>query len=271
MSKNLTPPKATAAVRHATGHDRPSPESVSGKGPRRGSHASDGAPKARRRVAENKGMDDDASAAPPATAPAPAPRRRRSNRRSGQTIANIFAATEKVVLESGAERISILEVCENAGISRGTFYRYFASQDELLEGFSRHRREHFHRTTAALLESYADPDERFVALIHYLHNYLKVGSPRRLFVVAPEFALRFYKRIFHDSAIRFQVLLAPVFEVWDDRLGVKLDRELVCDLIIRFVMSEQIIDSEADLDEMPRRIGRLIDALRFGGLTRARR
>lgn len=268
MSKNLTPPKAAAAVRHATGDDRSSPEPVSRRGPRRSSLASDGAPKARRRAAVKR-VDDDASAAPPA--PAPAPRRRRSNRRSEQTIENIFAATEKIVLESGAERISILEVCEKAGISRGTFYRYFASQDELLEGFSRHRRERFHRTTAALLESYEDPDERFVALVHYLHNYLKVGSPRRLFVVAPEFALRFYKRIFHDSAIRFQVLLAPVFEVWDARLGVKLDRELVCDLIIRFVMSEQIIDSEADLDEMPRRIGRLIDALRFGGLTRARR
>ncbi|ABE36491.1 bacterial regulatory s, tetR family protein [Paraburkholderia xenovorans LB400] len=268
MSKNLTPPKAAAAVRHATGDARSSPEPVSAKGPRRNSHTSDGAPKARRRAAVKR-VEDDAPAAPPT--PAPAPRRRRSNRRSGQTIENIFAATEKVVLESGAERISILQVCENAGISRGTFYRYFASQDELLEGFSRHRREHFHRMAVALLESDEDPDRRFLALIHYLHDYLRAGSPRRLIVVAPEFALRFYKRIFHDSAIRFQVLLAPVFDVWDGRLGVKLDRELVCDLIIRFVMSEQIIDSEADLDEMPRRIGRLIDALRSGGLTRTRR
>lgn len=264
MSKNLTPTKAAAAVQHVTGDDRSSPESAARKGSRGKRLAPDATLKAGRRVAK---VEDDSSAMPPALVP----RRRRSNRRSEQTIENIFAATEKIVLKSGAERISILEVCENAGISRGTFYRYFASQEELLEGFSRHRREQFHRTTAALLESYEDPDQRFVALIHYLHDYLKVGSPRRLFVVAPEFALRFYKRIFHDSAIRFQVLLAPVFEVWDSRLGVKLDSELICDLIIRFVMSEQIIDSEADLDEMPRRIGRLVDALRFGGLTRARR
>lgn len=198
-----------------------------------------------------------------------AARRRRSNRRSEQTIESIFEATEKVVLQSGAERISILEVCETAGISRGTFYRYFASQDELLEGYSRYKRENFHKTATELMESSTDPDQRLIVLINYLHDYLKVGSPRRMILVAPEFALRFYKRIFHDSAVRFQLLLAPVFDVWDQRLGVKLDRELVCDLIIRFVMSEQIVDTEFDRSDVPRRIGRLVAALRFGGVTRA--
>ena len=46
-------------------------------------------------------------------------RRRRSNRRSEQTIAKILVATEQVVLESGADRISILDVCAAAEVSRG--------------------------------------------------------------------------------------------------------------------------------------------------------
>jgi AcrR family transcriptional regulator len=223
------------------------------------------APKARR-----KRVVEPAPAQAPAPA-APAPRRRRSNRRSEQTIENIFEATEKVVLESGAERISILEVCETAGVSRGTFYRYFSSQDELLEAYSRHSRDRFHRTLAEVLAPYSDPDERLAQLIKYLTDFLEVGTAQRMLLVAPEFALRFYKRIFHDSVVRFQDLLAPVFEAWDENLGVKLDRELICELLIRFVMSEVLVAGETERGAMPRRIGRLVDALRFGGVTRARR
>lgn len=125
-------------------------------------------------------------------------RRGRSNRRSEQTIANILMVTEDIVLKSGAERISILDVCREAGISRGTFYRYFASQDELLDAFARHKREQFHVTLAEAVQPYQDPDERFDALIRYLDHYLEHGRARRLLVVAPEYALGFFRRIFHD-------------------------------------------------------------------------
>jgi AcrR family transcriptional regulator len=262
MAKQMTPPKTSTrkvAVKQAPKKRAVAEESVTSA-----AQAAVPAPKARRKSAAEP------VAATPAAAPV-APRRRRSNRRSEQTIDNIFAATEKVVLESGAERISILEVCEAAGVSRGTFYRYFASQDELLEAFSRHQRESFHKSLAELLVPYTDPDERFNKLINYLQDYLDAGSSRRMLLVAPEFALRFFKRIFHDSVVRFQDLLSPVFDAWDERLGVKLDRELICDLLIRFVMSEHLVSGDADRGTMPRRIGRLIDALRFGGVTRARR
>lgn len=238
------------------------PRTATGKRTKAAVQAVVEAPKARRRRSGESA---------PALAPAPVPRRRRSNRRSEQTVDNIFVATQKVVLESGAERISILDVCETAGISRGTFYRYFSSQDELLEAYSRHSRERFHRTLSELLAPYTDPNERLAGLIRYLQEFLDAGTAQRMLVVAPEFALRFLKRIFHDSVVRFQDLLAPVFDAWDEELGVKLDRELICDLLIRLVMSELLVSGESEGSVMPRRIGRLVDALRFGGVTRARR
>lgn len=198
-------------------------------------------------------------------------RRVRSNRRSEQTIANILAATENIVLESGAERISILDVCRAADVSRGTFYRYFASQDELLDAFSRHKRERFHVALAEAVESYQDPDERFAALIRYLDYYLEHGRARRLLVVAPEYALGFFRRIFHDSVVRFQDVLAVVFDAWEARLGVKLDRELVCELLIRYVLSEQLVPGDTDRKALPRRIARMVESLTAGTSSRARR
>jgi AcrR family transcriptional regulator len=193
------------------------------------------------------------------------PRRRRGNRRSEQTVENILTATEQVILKSGADRISILEVCHAAEISRGTFYRYFASQDELLDAFSKHRRENFHKSLHDALSHITDPDERLATMFEYLDTYLKRGSSRRLLLVAPEFAMAFFKRMFHDAVIRFQDLLAPVFDVWDVRLNTNLDRELICELIVRFILSEHLAGNDSDRQAMPRRIGRLVDSLRFGG------
>ena len=198
-------------------------------------------------------------------------RRRRSNRRSEQTIENILAATEQIVLESGADRISILDVCKAAGVSRGTFYRYFASQEELLDAFSRHTRERFHRSLVEATGHHQDPDERFAALVGYLEHYLEHGKSRRLLLVAPEYALSFFKRIFHDSVVRFQDVLGIVFDAWDERLGIKLDRELVCELLIRYVLSEQLVPGDAERKGLLRRIGRLVEALTMGAATRARR
>lgn len=208
-----------------------------------------------------------ASAAEPAVASnaSSEPRRRRGNRRSEQTVENILTATEQVILKSGADRISILEVCHAAKISRGTFYRYFASQDELLDAFSKHRRENFHKSLHDALSHIADPDERLSTMIEFVDTYLKRGSSRRLLLVAPEFALAFFKRMFHDAVIRFQDLLAPVFDVWDERLNTALDRELICELIVRFILSEHLSGNDSDRQAMPRRIGRLVDSLRFGG------
>ena len=199
------------------------------------------------------------------------PARRRSNRRSEQTIENILACTEAIILESGAERISILDVCRAADVSRGTFYRYFASQDELLDAFSRHKRERFHRALQEVVAPHDDPDARFAAIIGFLDHYLQHGNARRLLAVAPEYALGFFKRIFHDSVVRFQDALGIVFDAWEARLGIQIDRELVAKMLIRYVLSEQLVPSDGVRKSLPRRIGRMVEALLAGAPARARR
>ncbi|AXL83103.1 TPA: TetR/AcrR family transcriptional regulator [Pseudomonas aeruginosa] len=193
------------------------------------------------------------------------------NRRSEETIGNILAATEEVVLRSGADRISILDVCQVAGVSRGTFYRYFSSQEDLLDTFSRHKRDSFHGSLSLALEGIEDPDARLNALIAYLDSYLEQSRARRLLMVAPEYALGFFRRIFHDSIVRFQDLLDIVFEEWDTRLGVRLDRELICEMIIRYVLSEVLVPEGSGRRLLPVRVRKLAAALTIGSTSRTRR
>lgn len=193
------------------------------------------------------------------------------NRRSEETIANILVATEEVVLQSGADRISILDVCKVAGVSRGTFYRYFSSQEDLLDTFSRHKRDSFHVSLTAALGQIEDPEARLNALFVYLDNYLEQSRARRLLVVAPDYALGFFRRIFHDSIVRFQDVLNIVFDDWDEKLGVRLDRELLCEMIIRYVLSEILVPESASRRLLPVRVKKLAAAMTMGSTSRTRR
>lgn len=229
------------------------------------------APKAKKSVASDAGAEAGKSLERRIGAKAVTGAKVKPNRRSEETIANILKATEEVVLMSGADRISILDVCQVAGVSRGTFYRYFASQEDLLDTFSRHKRESFHSSLSQELGHISDPEARLNALFAYLDNYLEQSRARRLLVVAPDYALGFFRRIFHDSIVRFQDGLGIVFDDWDDRLGVRLDRELICEMIIRYVLSEILVPEAAGRRLFPIRVKKLLGALIMGSTSRTRR
>jgi AcrR family transcriptional regulator len=191
----------------------------------------------------------------------------RLNKRSSDTIAKILAVTEEIILRSGAERISILDVCEEVGISRGTFYRYFSSQDDLLDAFSRHKRDQFHATLLNIAAS-NDPDERFQSVLDFIDNYLETSRARRLLLVAPDYATRWLQRIFTDSVHRFQDILSMVFDAWEERHGIVIDRELVCELMVRYIMSDVLVPAGPDRRNLMRRIERFVHMLISGRVAR---
>lgn len=191
-----------------------------------------------------------------------APVKRRRNKRSENTIQAICDAADQVILVSGVDRVSILNVCKVAGISRGTFYRYFSSQDELLDAFSKYKRERFHTSLSGALEAYDDPDERFNALVDYLDKYLELGTAKKLLTVAPQYAIGWFNRIFHDSIESLQKDLRIVFDAWDERLGVELDRELICEFLIRYILSEQLVKSTPQRRRsLPKKIRRMVQSM----------
>jgi AcrR family transcriptional regulator len=190
------------------------------------------------------------------------------NKRSGTTIENILSATGEIILQSGAERISILDVCREADVSRGTFYRYFASQEELLDAFSRHMRDRFHTALLDAVGSTTDPDERFHAILNFIDEFLENSRARRLLTVAPEYAIRWFQRIFHDSIIRFQDVLKISFDAWENRLGIHLDRELICELLVRYILSDILVPGGPERRTLQRRLERMVSTMLSGRFAR---
>ncbi|MCR3812233.1 TetR/AcrR family transcriptional regulator, partial [Pseudomonas aeruginosa] len=55
------------------------------------------------------------------------------------------------------------------------------------------------------------------------------------------------------------------------RLGVKLDRELICEMVIRYVLSEILVPEGSGRRLLPVRVRKLVAALTIGSTSRSRR
>ena len=56
----------------------------------------------------------------------------KQQKKSQETKEKIFRAAKKILRKSGYEKLSIKNICEEAGVSNGSFYHHFKTKDDLL-------------------------------------------------------------------------------------------------------------------------------------------
>ena len=61
-----------------------------------------------------------------------APELSRQQLKSQETKAKIFCAAKHILEKKGYEQLSIKNICEEAGVSNGSFYHHFKTKDDLL-------------------------------------------------------------------------------------------------------------------------------------------
>lgn len=86
--------------------------------------------------------------------------------KSQETKRKIFQAAKKILQKKGYEELSIKNICEEAGVSNGSFYHHFKTKDDLLSYYI----EEQPRINPDLLALPESADEAKIAIIHiYLH------------------------------------------------------------------------------------------------------
>ena len=56
----------------------------------------------------------------------------RQQQKSRETKEKIFQAAKRILQKKGYEELSIKNICEEAGVSNGSFYHHFKTKDDLL-------------------------------------------------------------------------------------------------------------------------------------------
>ena len=56
----------------------------------------------------------------------------KQQKKSKETKERIFQAAKRILQRDGYEQLSIKNICEEAGVSNGSFYHHFKTKDDLL-------------------------------------------------------------------------------------------------------------------------------------------
>lgn len=89
--------------------------------------------------------------------------------KSKETKDKIFRAAKNILQKGGYETLSIKNICEEAGVSNGSFYHHFKTKDDLLSYYI----EEQPSISPELLELPQNRDEAKEAIVGVYLNYVK--------------------------------------------------------------------------------------------------
>ena len=110
------------------------------------------------------------------------------------TQQRILAATAEVLSRNGKRKLSLSDVAAQAGVSRPTLYRWFASKEELLDAFGAWEREMFDRGIARATAGLRGKEKLDAALrfiVDYQHSYTGV----RMVDIEPEHVINQFSNV----------------------------------------------------------------------------
>jgi AcrR family transcriptional regulator len=119
----------------------------------------------------------------------------------------ILMATAEVLSRNGLTKLNLSDVAAQAGVSRPTLYRWFASKEELLAAFGVYERQMFDsgmsRATAGLRGS-----DKLDAALRFIVEYQQSYSGVRVVDVEPEVTIAQLAEVIPVMRARLQRLLS---------------------------------------------------------------
>jgi TetR/AcrR family transcriptional regulator, repressor for uid operon len=161
------------------------------------------------------------------------------------TSERILSATAEVLGRNGMTKLSLSEVALQAGVSRPTLYRWFASKEDLLDAFGAWERHSFDsgvtKATAGLRGT-----ERLDAALRFIVSYQQSYSGVRMVDIEPE------------HVIKRMAVIIPVMRERLERLISGPRGPVAAATAVRVAVSHYIVRSDDEdqfLDQLRHAVG----------------
>jgi AcrR family transcriptional regulator len=168
------------------------------------------------------------------------------------SVVRILEGALRAIGRRGARRLSMSDISDASGVSRGTLYRYFSTKDEVLAAVSEFISVNFETGILEAAEKFDDPLERFRAAMRFFAQYTIDNSPERIFEIEPGFHLDFFRSHFHRHKAAVLAALQRSLDHFDRLCGRELDRDALAEALVRMQLSTLIVPADwrwADLWE----------------------
>ena len=157
------------------------------------------------------------------------------------SVIKILGGALDAIASRGVRRLSMSDIIDASGVSRGTLYRYFSNKDEVLAAVSEFVCTGFENGIREAGQGIADPIERFRAVMQFYARYTNENSPDRVFEVEPAFHLAFFRSRFGRYKIAVQDALDPVFDHLDGLIREAINRDAFVETLVRTQLSTLLV------------------------------
>lgn len=173
------------------------------------------------------------------------------------TVARILDGALRALARRGRHKLSMSDVGELSGISRGTLYRYFRNKDEILDAIAAHVRDGLQKQLSSDIEDRPELDVRVQVVTESLVEFSRT-HPEAVQVIAlePGFNVSAVRSLFPEFAVLLEELLTPALELTPAVRSKALTPGELAELILRVAGSTYFIPSE-NFDEVPLAIAAL--------------
>lgn len=180
---------------------------------------------------------------------------------SHNTTDVILDGAMRALARHGAARMSMTDICREAGVSRGTLYRYFANREDVLEAVNARILEVNRELFDAAIAERPDPADRVRVVLHVMLDFPRIFPHMRvLFEYEPEASLRFLGREADGVVASIANYLRP--GVPTSRSRDALTAEDLAALLYRVVTSSFLIPTKSpeEVEEMFMRLWSAVEA-----------
>ena len=150
----------------------------------------------------------------------------------------------------GSQKVSVADVSEAAGVSRGTIYRYFPSREDLFAALGAHTLGWLSQVVDRAVAADPVPEHRVAVVVGAISRSAGDGTHfRQAYHSEPGYVLDHFQGNWDDIIALLRDALVPAFARPGDEDEVAERRaEIAADLIARQLLSHQLIRSHHTTD-----------------------
>lgn len=163
---------------------------------------------------------------------------------SSPSVIKILSGALDAIAERGVRRLSMSDIIEASGVSRGTMYRYFSNKDDVLSAVAEYVCTGFEAGIREAADGIEDPIERFRNVMRFYANYTNENSPDRVFEVEPRFHLAFFRSRFGRYKIAVHAALQPTIRFIESKIGRTINAEAFVEVLVRLQLSTLLVPAD---------------------------
>jgi AcrR family transcriptional regulator len=154
------------------------------------------------------------------------------------TLSKILDGAISALAHQGPKKCSMSDICEEAGVARGTLYRYFKSKDEILEAVGDHTARQLNAAVQEAIESRPELELRIAVVMESMTGFFS-NHPELVLLGKrePGFTLEYIVRALEGFRRVLHIALDPVLSKSPLVTSGVADEDRLIDLLLRVVFT----------------------------------